>query len=272
MITELLHIKATRLLYRVLAPSHPRGRTDIHAVIESDRGGTLWVHTHGLRKLDLYEIEFVGVPGELRGHAHGILFDIMGYMKAEKPIGPDEHIGGAFVHPEQRAGHYATSRLIERPNDPPHSGVLRFVDYMQPAESGFPAKLFAAHILALSDRERSPSARERAARLALRLHPGDRPDPESEGSPDRNPGNWASWDTLGHALCDQGKVEEGLRCFEEVVRRCPAAALRMAEIFDEAVAAGALPPPGTDPRSSFWLGLDRAALRAALANHTGRAG
>jgi hypothetical protein len=234
----------------------------MHAVVEGDGSDTLWVHTHGLAALGLPEIELVGVPLSMRGFAHGILFDIMGYMKTQKAIGPDEHIAGALVHAEQRAAHYTTSRLIDRPDDPAHSGFLRFVDYKREAATGFPKRLFAAHIVALGELERSAVARERSSRMALSVHPGDEEEWRAQSDPSLNPGNWVSWDTLGHALCDQGRIEEGLQCFRAVVERCPAAALRVRDIYEELVSAGKLPSAEVDPRSSFWLGLDRSDLEA----------
>lgn len=235
----------------------------MHAVVETEQGDTLWTHTHGLEKLGLHEVEFVGVPTALRGYAHGMLFDIMGYMKAQKPIAADEHFGGNLAHPEQRVVHYATARRIQRPDDPEHDGFLRFVDYECSAESRFPSRLFAAHIASFADRERSPATRERLARLALQTYGGSREEWHAEADVDRNPGNWLAWDVLGHALYDQGNEQEGERCFKEVVERCPAAALRLAEIYSEAIAAGDLPPPEHDRRSRFWSSVDSRRLRDA---------
>lgn len=269
MLVDRLHSGFIRLLYRVLAPGHPRGSTDMHAVMETDDGDTLWIHTHGLGKFGLSEIELVGVPNALRGYAHGILFDIMGYMKAEKAIAPDEHFGGTLVHDEQRVLHYATSRSIERRDDPEHDGFLRFVDYGCSAESGFPRRLFATHIASFADRERSPQGRERLARLSLETYDGSPREWLEEAEIELNPGNWLAWDVLGHALFDQGNEVEGERCFREVLERCPAAALKLHDIYRDAIAAGALPPPESDLRSRFWSSLDVESLHEAVASRKG---
>jgi hypothetical protein len=258
-----IHGTLVRTMYRILAPGHPRGRTDMHAVFETDRGDTLWIHTHGLEKLGFRELEFVGVPNALRGYAHGMLFDIMGYMKEVKPIEADEHFGGLLAHPEQRVVHYATTRGIDRPDEPEHDGFLRLVDRDRPADSGFPRRLFAAHIASLAERERSPEARERISRLALDAYKGSPEEWRAEGEVEVNPGNWLAWEVLGHALYDQRNGREGERCFQEVVERCPAAALRLSEIYREGIAAGALPPAEVDPRSRFWLSLEAGKLREA---------
>ena len=264
MLLSLLHGTVTRLFYRVVAPKHPRGRTNFHAVWEDDRQETLWVHTHGMKALGLHEIELTGVPVALRGYAHGILFELMGYMAGVKPIGADEHIGGAFLDENQKVLHFATARLIERPDDPAHHGFLRFVDYQRDAASGFAGRLFAAHIATLAERERSPVAREQGARLSLAAYSGSEAEWRCEADLERNPGNWLAWVTLGNALADQGRIEEGLKCFKEVMERCPAAALRFTEIYADAIRDGQLPPPEMDPRSKFWMSRDRAALRSEL--------
>ena len=264
MIIEALHEMAMRLMYLVLAPRHPRGRIAMHAVVENDNGDTLWVHTHGLAKFDLREIEVVGVPDELRGYAHGILFDIMGYMKFERRIEQDEHLGGMFVHDNQKAAHYATARLIKREGDPAHSGTLRFVDYDQPAGSGFPYRLFAVHIGSLAEKKRSPKQREEMARLSLSIHSGSQDHWCSETDPDQNPGNWLAYDVLGHALCDQGRHAEGIEAFRQVLERCPSAAIEFHSIYTDAISQGHLPPPEEDPRSEFWSAVDIQVLKSVV--------
>lgn len=264
MISEILHIKLNRLLYRVLAPKHPRGRTDMHAVLEENGGDTLWIHTHGMGALGFLEIELTGVPVEMRGYAHGILFDLMGYMAGVKPIQPDEDIGGTFVDQSQRIVHYATARLVKRPDDSKHTSLLRFVDYHCDVDSGFAPRLFAAHIAALADRERAAGRRETMSRLSIRAYCGSPEEWRREAEAERNPGNWLAFEILGHALCDQGRTDEGIQSFSEVTKRCPDAALRIANIYEDAIHHGHLPPPDKDARSRFWTSLDRSTLKADL--------
>ncbi len=193
----------------------------------------------------------------------------MGYMKAEKSIEPDEHFGGLLAHPEQRVSHYATARLIERPHDPEHSEFLRFVDHDCTAESGFPKRLFAAHIGALTDRGRSTVTRERLPRLAVQTYEGTPEQWQSESEVDSNPGNWLAWEVLGHALYDQNNQKEGEECFKQLIERCPATAVRLCEIYREAIASGELPPSEHDPRSRFWLSVDTATLEGQVAARRG---
>lgn len=69
-----IHSWLTRWMYFLITPTHPHGYVDLHAVIEEDETQTLWVHTHGLQKFQLPEIELIGVPNRLRGYAHGNMF------------------------------------------------------------------------------------------------------------------------------------------------------------------------------------------------------
>jgi hypothetical protein len=214
-----------------------------------------------MNRWDLREIELVGVPDDLRGYAHGILFDVMGYMKLEKPIVSGEHFSGLLVSQQQRVHHAATIHEIPRPEDPSHSGFLRLVDYDQSADAGFPNQLFATHIAALADERRSAAEREEMFRRALDLFPGDLKQAHLEPSPNANPGNWLSWDGLGNALCDQGKTEEGMECLRRMIEMCPAAALLTRDIVEEGVETGALPPPDLDERTRFWIDLDPEKLK-----------
>ncbi len=241
-----------RLLYRVIAPGHPRGRVRFDAVYE-EPAGTLWVHTHGMSRWGLHEIEFVGIPYALRGYAHGLLFDIIGYMRTQKPILPDEDLGGLFVSQDQPAYHLSTARLVSRPSDSSHSSALRFVDFKATVETGFPRRLFASHIAALASTERSAVKRESMFRTALELFP---PAAEQEGEdPRENANNWAALEGLGNALCDLGRAEEGLQCLSRAAAASPRAMRSLAEHFRSAIGRGEFPSPDSDPRSRFWNDL-----------------
>lgn len=241
-----------RLFYRVFAPGHPRGHVRFDAVYE-DPAKTLWIHTHGMSRWSLYEVEFIGVPYELRGYAHGLLFDIIGYMRAQKPILPNEDLGGLFVSKSQPVYHIATSRLVQRPTDLHHFNTLRFVDHKTPAESGFPRCLFASHITALAAKERSAARRETMFRKALELFP---PGNEQEGKdPRKNANNWIALEGLGSALCDLGRIDEGLATLSRAATASPNAMRSLAKQIRSAIADGQLPSPDADPRSRFWSDL-----------------
>jgi hypothetical protein len=101
-------------------------------------------------------------------------------MRHQKPILPDENVGGLFVAEDQPVYHLATARLVTRPNDSDPTSTLRFVDHKAALESGFPARLFAAHITALASRERSPVEQERRSRMSLDLFPSGKEDESSD--------------------------------------------------------------------------------------------
>jgi tetratricopeptide (TPR) repeat protein len=206
-----------------------------------------------MSRWDLHDVEFVGVPYPLRGYAHGLLFDLIGYMRASRPILPDEHVGGLLVSEEQPAYHLATARLVNRPNDPEHPSMLRFVDHKATPESGFPARLFAAHVMALASRARTPARRAAMFRTALALvPPSDEPETED---PRGNANNWSALFGLGNALLDLGRVDEGLDTLSRAAQASPRAMRSLAEYYREAIGRGEFPPPEKDPRSRFWSTL-----------------
>lgn len=130
-----------KLFYRVVSPTHPRGWLDFHSVHNGN--GTTWVHCHGMEKWKLPNIEFVDVPEDLPGYAHGIAMSLLDYMKNQKRIGSGEHFGGALVSENQMIAHFATLHEISRPDDEHHNNVLRVVDYKEDKEARFPFRLFA---------------------------------------------------------------------------------------------------------------------------------
>jgi len=51
------HGALVRFFYRVFAPSSARGFLDMHAVHEDDAGSTLWIHSHGMSRWNLPDLE-----------------------------------------------------------------------------------------------------------------------------------------------------------------------------------------------------------------------
>jgi hypothetical protein len=269
LIGQKLHSTAVRWMYRILAPGHPRGWIDVHAVVE-EQGTGLWIHTHGMGRWRLADIEMVGVPPDLRGYAHGILFDVIGYMKREKPIRADENFGGMLISRDQIVVEYCTFRRVSgRPERDPQGEYLRIVDLGEPEGAGFPFRFFAAHLCALGRAARNLQKQVRLLRRATELDPGDcSQNPQDLGACDSNPGNYFSWEALGDALCDLGRGEEGIECLREAAARWPFAAADYAGHIRQLVQNGELPPPDQDARSRFWCELDvDDNLRQILARH-----
>lgn len=241
-----------RLMYRVMAPGHPRAHVQFHAVRELSTD-TLWIHTHGMTQWGLQEVELVGVPYALRGYAHGLLFAIIGYMKNTKPILPDETIGGFFVSEDQPTYHLATARAVARPADATHLSSLRFVDLGAAADSGFAPRLFASHITALASQVRSVVRAERLYRIAANLLPvGTDADVDDLRE---NVNNWAAWEGLGSALFDLGRPDEGLECLGNAFTCSPKAMRALAEHFRGKIERGELIVAPSDPRARFWSEL-----------------
>jgi hypothetical protein len=251
------HGTVMRWMYRILAPRHPRGWLDFHALTDEAHPELLCsVHCHGMARWKLPNIEIVNVPRDLGGYAHGIMFDIVGYMKSQKAIKPDESLGGMFVSNQQVVPHRCSFRLVRLDDEPVEKDFLRVVDLDEPADSGFPQRLFAAHILALAEKTRNPATRAAMLRRSVEIHPGEpNSGPDDESAMHENPGNFFSWYSLGDALCDSGDRDEGLRCLRTAVEHWPCGGRKNASIIVEAIRNGQLPPADKDPRSKFWSDL-----------------
>jgi hypothetical protein len=228
----------------------------VHAVSETDPG-TLWIHTHGMERWELPNIEIVGVPRELGGYAHGILMHVTGYMRTQRPIRADENLGGKFVFDEQVVIQTATLRQAPR-SDADHAGTLRIIDYAEAAEAGFPRKLVASYLIATADSSKNPVKKTDVLRLAISVFPGNSSTPstapEHEGP--NNPNGYFAWENLGTTLCEIGKVGEGVRCLEEAVARWPSGARSFSRHVRDLLVRGEVPPPEKSPLTRFWTGVD----------------
>ncbi len=238
--------------YRIAAPGHPRGWLQFHAVADEGDPPRRWVHCHGMERWNLPNLEIVEVPDDLIGYAHAIIFEVVGYMKGEKPIKADETFGGAWVGgAEQPVFHVATIRRA--PARDGHSGLLRIVDEGEPVESGFPRRLFAAHMSALAFQMRDPRRQEDVFRRIVAFWPGQ---PAAAGETGfefgQNPNNYIAWLGLGDALCDQGRFDEGLAALRDAVARSPGWAADFVAHLRETTLPDALEDPAADPRFRFW--------------------
>lgn len=253
-------------MYRLLAPRHPRGWLDIHALYdENESPRRLWIHCHGMTRWGLSNIEFVDVPYDLGGYAHGILFDVVGYMKAVKPVKADEDLGGCFVSGQQIVAHRCSFRSVRRDDEPVDKDFLRVVDIGQPVDSGFPRKLFAAHLLALAGTCRNPARAVPLLKRSVEIFPGDyEQNPQTENAAVENPNNFFSWESLGSALYSIGERDEGLRCLREAAARWPFGAEKSRQAIVEGIRTGRLPPPDRDDLSKFWMELEPLKVRQQL--------
>ena len=155
---------------RFLAPSNPLGWADYHIVEE--RRGTLWVHCHGLKRRKGFELEFVGVPATLRQEAIRLMMGIIRMLRGDGKFAPDTDFGGRFSASRQSFFQVGTFRMSPR-SDNDHEHTLRIVDYGGPMQSGFPARLFAAHLVARGQTQTDAKKAEKLFRRAIELYPGE---------------------------------------------------------------------------------------------------
>lgn len=218
---------ATRLYRRFFEKDDPHGWAEYHTVEEPD--GTVWIHTHGLRRWRIPELEFTGVPDDMRSYAYQMLFEIVAHARSARLLAAESDIEGIFSAPLQSFRQRATLRWAPH-DDPDHMGSLRIVDWGHPAESGFPRRLFASHIAAWADMAEDPVKKEALCRRALTLYPGCYL--EMSAGADITPSNADLTDlqhraslpvylSLAQALFDQDRPGEAIGYLEEAIARCP---------------------------------------------------
>lgn len=244
----------TRLLRSLFDLEDPHGWADYHCIETAD--GSLWVHSHSRRR-KLPDLEFVGVPADMRGYAHQLMFEILAHGRAGNPLAANCDIEGVFSAPMQNFRQMATLRRAGH-DDPDHCDMLRIVDWQQPADAGFPRRLFAAHIMAWVEFTEDPAQKEAMCRRALAIFPGYFL--EMTAGSDIRPGkadltdlqsraNFAAYVALAHALFDQGRANEGIGYLEQAIARCPGWACVQRDHLLKAYRA-------KDRFIDFWRGVD----------------
>jgi len=215
-----------RVMYRIISPGHPRGLIDVKVEMMGDN---LRVFTSGMKKLSLSDVEILGIPNvyELSGYAHGLIYSIIGYMKDAKKKGMSlkdgETFGGMWEHNEQMAFHLCTIRKSSSISTDGNS-IIQIVDIDEPLNSGFPKKLFAAHLCANAYRTKDFAKAEFLYRKAIELYPAQKEyayidkDKFSAGN---NYNNFAAWHGLADCLYAQNSIEQAMEAYREAVGRCP---------------------------------------------------
>lgn len=218
---------ATRLYHRLFKPGDPHGWAEYHCVEEP--GGTLWLHCHGVMRGRLANLEFVGVPANMRGYAQQMMFEIIAHGRARGMLGGDMDMEGVFSAPMQSFRQMITLRWA-RHEDEAHQATLRIVDWDQPLDSGFPVRLFASHIAAWAEYAVEPEKKEAMCRRSLAIFPGYFL--EMTAGADVRPGkadltdlqyraNLSVYLSLAGALFEQGRSAEGVKYLQEAIARCP---------------------------------------------------
>jgi hypothetical protein len=211
---------------RFFVPSNPLGWADYHIVEE--RRGTLWVHCHGLKRRKGFELEFVGVPITLRHEAIRLMMGIIRTQRHGGKFAPDTDFGGRFSCSRQSFSQVATFRKPPR-GDHDHEGTLRIVDFGEPMQSGFPARLFAAHLVARGQGRTDAKTAEKLFRRAIELFPGEAAQTGDAADYDPADGditelqaksNLGGWLGLALALRAQNRAPEACAAAADAIARC----------------------------------------------------
>ena len=233
----------------MITPKHPRGWIDvIYDTYEKEGKTVAKVFTKGMERWDLKDLEIIDVPHSLIGYAHGILFELTGYMKNQKTINANENFGGFLAHNQQRLGNYATFR---------QSGdLLRIVDLETDYESGFPKKLFASYLIEGSMKTKNPAKREDEVRLAVEVFGNIDTVGKTEIANDykngHNVNNYGGFDRLGDILLDKGD-DKGWDYLFQAISRCPLYAIDLSNDIKKQFNGNF---PNDDERFKLWGELD----------------
>lgn len=216
-----------RLFHMIFNGGNPRAWAAYHMVPE--RRGTLWVHCHGLQRRGAANLEFTGVPPELRDEAIELMFALVRIARSRRRLAADDDFAERLTARGQRFAQIGTLRATGR-NDRQHTGMLRVVDYGGPLADGFPKRLFAAHIVAKADAAEDPDRKEALYRQALDIFPGDYTefnegadiDPaDGDFTEFQNKFNLGAWYGLAELLREQGRATEAFGVLADAIAHCP---------------------------------------------------
>lgn len=217
-----------RVFYSVFGRTNPRGWADYHCARE--RRGTLWVHCHGPAKRGGANLEFVGVPTELRAAALQLMFALVAQMRSGRKLRADEDFAAPLSSPQQSFMQIGTVRATAW-SDRHHAGMLRVVDYGEALQSGFPLRLFASHLAARASRADDPKRKAAMCRRSLEVFAGDFSDPADGIGTDvgdaditelQNRCNVLAYTGLADALCEQNRHNDACGVIVDAIARCPA--------------------------------------------------
>lgn len=260
--------RLSRFLTRMFSSGDPRGWAEYHIVPES--GDTLWVHSHGLDNFGLQDLEIEGVPKDLRAEAIDLVLALVRHSKTTQILTVDGDFGGELSLPQSGFRQLGTLRDTNH-GDADHRGLLRIVDRGEPMGAGFPARLFASHLVAQAEDIASARKRIGIYRRALQIFHGNpapvdmRVDDSGDMTELQQVSNLGARIGLADALLERDEREEGLGILEEAIALCPG----WARQYQQEAADG-----GNDYHARFWADADIDAickrLRAPAENPVAR--
>ena len=214
---------------------------------ELKENGVADVLTIGMSKWELADLEISNVPEALIGYAHGILFELTGYSKNNKPLLANENLGGYLAHGNQRLVNFATFRTKDT--------RLEVLDIENPETGTFPRRLFASYLTEGALNNRNRSKRREELRLAIDCHKEfailNREEIDAQFKEGKNVNNYGAFQNYGDELLDI-KDDSGWDYIFEAVRRCPSFALDISNDIKSQFGDN-LPD---DERFQFWAELD----------------
>jgi hypothetical protein len=244
-----------RLYCKFFKPSNPLGWADYHMVAE--RSGGWWVHCHGLKRRIGFDLEITGVPKDLRKEALRMLTGIIRTLRKQGKIAPDRDFGGHFSGSRQSFSQAATFRKSSRTDDD-HKEIIRIVDMGQPLHSGFPVRLFAAHLVARGQSQTDAKKAEKLFRRAIDLSPGEVSTSADGADYDPAAGditglqlksNLGGYLGLALALRAQNRAPDACAAATEAIARCPGWAQLYRDYFIQT-------DDRKDTYQEFWRSLD----------------
>ena len=111
-----------RLFHMIFNRADPRAWAAYHMVPE--RRGTLWVHCHGLHRRTGANLEFTGVPPELRGEAIELMSALVRTFRTGRQLRADDDFAERLSARGQPFAQLGSLRATGR-NDKQHDGMLR---------------------------------------------------------------------------------------------------------------------------------------------------
>ena len=240
-------------ILRAAPTASPAPASEFTVEREIAADGSLRLTTAGVADKGSRELRIDGVPERVVDVTEALLVKLAELAAREGLTQDGETLGGPLLHGAQPVIHASTLRVASRTSVPGADEIFRVVDWNEPVDGGFPARLVATHLALSAEQETRRRRRLELLRWSVELYPGSPAATDESFSFERgeNIGNWLGWSLLGETLVECGSIEEGLRAIEQAVLRCPAWAADFAKHVASSIErTGA--SPDDDPRLAFW--------------------
>lgn len=237
------------LFYRIVAPNNPRGWIQVYIEDDTENKGKKHIFTDGMQKWHIQNIEFSAVPEDLAGRVHGLIFEIINYLKNISPIKAGETFG------MQTHSLTVVGKMI-----PGEGERLKIVDVDHPAsqiENAFPSKMLHTAIVAeVSDSHSTLPADKEIILLkrAIELFSGNTSKPiklesELKDNPHRN--GATAFQLIADTYAEQGNSSECVLALDMFCQLSPYDMKLYGKNIINAIKSNEVNPD--DIRSKYWL-------------------